>query len=215
MSRSRLDREAKDWLLTQWPNSTKMWSPAHSRVWWLRAQPPGQGGGTQAPRLTAPGSGAFSNQPDGLWFTLGIPRGDKATEGAYADCVVVEVCGSDQNLSDKRARYAARTTSLMLDLRQKWLDREVVVPGKGGPRRQRRELLGGQLPPSGRVLLPVRYLRVLYALPDTRSLYERARDNLVMEAHEFICPARMLGQYNLQQMQEFLKRIAPQRQFMT
>lgn len=215
MSRSRLDRQAKDWLL-DWPNTTKIWSPGGSRVAWIRAQPPMAEGRLRAPRLVSPGSKAFDTQPDGLWFTLGIARGDEATEAAYADCVAIEVCASSQNLSDKRSRYAARTASLVLDLREAWLDREVPVPGRGGPKRTRRVLLAGQLPATGQVLMPVRHLRVLYALPDgSDSLYARAKDNLVMEAHEWACPVRMLGQFTGPGMQDFVKRLGPFRHYMT
>lgn len=108
----------------------------------------------------------FRTQPDGLWFTLGLLRGDEHAKAEFGDCVAIESCGNVQNLHDKRARYAARTTSLLLVVQQGWLDREVVLRGRGGTRRPRREILGGQLPSSGDVLLPVRHLRLLYALPD-------------------------------------------------
>src|SRR5205085_7174067 len=110
----------------------------------------------RAPRLTVPGSRQFQTQPDGLWLTWGIPRGRTSSDALYADCVVVEACGSYQNLYDKRSRYAARTTSLEVDVRKVWLDKEVVIPGHGGPARPRRELLGGR--PLDDQLIPVRNL---------------------------------------------------------
>jgi len=207
-----LDKQAKSWLL-KWATDTTIWSERWD-MHWLRAQPVRPNERVRAPRLTGPGSEMFSVQPDGLWITLGIPSGDTTTKASYADCVVVEACGTSQNLHDKRARYAARTTSLVIDLRQAWLKQ--VDPWKGGALRSRRDALGGLLPTEGIVLLPIRHLRVIYALPKTgpRSLYDDARQNMVMEAHEFILPFNKLGQYNGQQTQDFLKRIGPHLQYM-
>jgi hypothetical protein len=58
-------------------------------------------------------------------------------------------------------------------------------------------------------------MRVLYALDDHghSSLYQRATMSMVMEAHEFVLPQRLLDQYTAQQTQEFLKRLAPRRQY--
>lgn len=208
------DKQAKQWMRA-WPNTTRtLWSPQGSQVWWLRAQPAGDN--IRTPRLASPGSEALHTQPDGLWMTLGVPRDDEDSVAAYVDCVVIEACGTPQNMNDKRARYAARTTSLMVDMRKAWLDHEVVLPGHGGAHRRRRDVLGGQLPDAWRVLLPVKHLRVLYALPDqgAGSIYDAVKDSMVMEAHEFACPFRMLGQYNGPPMQRFLKRMAPSLQYM-
>ncbi len=156
-----------------------------------------------------PGSRAFHTQPDGLWLTLGIARDDTSTVAVYADCIVVEVCGSGQNLNDKRARYAARTTALMVDMRTPWLDGTVTLQGRGGTRRARRDVLGGQLRENA--VLPVRHLRVLYVLDDggAKSLMQQAQANMVFEAHEYVCPQRVLGQWTAPPMQEFLKRMRP------
>jgi hypothetical protein len=203
------DREAKDCLRT-WPNTTRLWSAGAPDIWWLRAQP--ADGNTAAPRLHVPGAKAFQTQPDGLWVTFGIPRGEVATQAAYADCIAVESCGTSQNLNDKRARYAARTTSFMLNMRQTWLNTGVILPGRGGTPRRRRDVLQGQLAAQGIVSMPVRHLRVLYALPEDdapTSLYARAREHMVLEAHEYVCPQRVLGQWNVPAMQRFLKRMPP------
>ena len=52
----------------------------------------------------------------------------------------------------------------MLRFHQPWLDEEVSV--QGGARRARRLVMGVDLPSSGEVAIPVRRLRVLYALPE-------------------------------------------------
>jgi hypothetical protein len=187
---------------------TKTWSRPEEDVRWLRAQPGVPG--TVGPRLQLPGAGAFRTQPDGLWVTLGIAPDDEETRATFVDCFVVESCRTSQNFNDKRSRYAARTTSLVLELPKTWLDRTVQV--QAGAVRQRRALLRGKLPRGGPVSLPVRHLRVLYALPDDDgppSLYSKVCQALALEAHEYICPQTMLGQFNLQAMQRFLKRIAP------
>jgi hypothetical protein len=150
-------------------------------------------------------------QPDGLWISLGIARGDTQAGAVLVDCVAIESCSSPQNFSDKRSRYAARTVALVLELPVGWLDAKVKTVGRGGPMRPRRDRLRGNLP-NRTVSLPVRHLRVLYALPDDQaspSLYERIAQKMVLEAHEYICPQRMLGQWNLKAMQDFLKRMAP------
>jgi hypothetical protein len=204
-----LDNQAKRWFKEQWPTTTQTWSPGRSKIWWLRAQPPPKGK-IRWPRLTVPGSNIFHSQPDGLWITLGIERGDTTTLATYADCVAIEACGTTQNLSDKRSRYAARTAALVIDLRDKWLNQEIVLRGRGGTYRSRRDVLGGQLPDAASILLPVRHLRVLYALPaGGNSLFEKARASYVLEAHEYICPFQMLGQWNGPDFQKFLKQMAP------
>ena len=55
----------------------------------------------------------------------------------------------------------------------------------------------------------------VYALDDAgaRSLYERATRSLVLEAHEYVLPQRFLQQWTAPEMQEFLKRMAPRRQY--
>jgi hypothetical protein len=99
-------------------------------------------------------------------------------------------------------------------MRQPWLNTD--VPRQGGGRKQRRALLRAELPTQGEVLLPIRHIRVLYALDDigASSLYERATTSMVMEGHEYVLPQRLLRQYNAQGTQEFLKRMAPRRHYL-
>ena len=201
------DAEAKE-RLRSWPTQTRLWSKGAS-IWWLRAQPI-EGPGP-APRLVLPGAGEFRVQPDGLWLSLGIRRDDQETQATFADCVVVESCGSIQNFNDKRSRYAARTTSLMIELSKRWLDHQVSV--QAGALRQRRELLRGALPLEDAISLPLRHLRVLYALADEGhdSPYRGIRRSGVLEAHEFLCRQEVLGQYTAQRVQVFLKAMGPER----
>jgi hypothetical protein len=99
------DAQAKAALRT-WSLVTRIWSGGEY-VYWLRAQPTDPGEAARAPRLTVPGSREFQTQPDGLWITLGVEAtAAKAGAARFADCIVVEACGTAQNLSDKRARYS-------------------------------------------------------------------------------------------------------------
>jgi hypothetical protein len=126
------DKQAKDWLRNVWPQTSRIWSErANGKVWWLRAQPTNRG--PRSPRLSAPGSRQFHTQPDGLWVSLGLPRLEGETDPRYIDCIVVEACGTIQNLNDKRSRYAARSSALMVDMQRSWLNEEIVVlGGRGG-----------------------------------------------------------------------------------
>jgi hypothetical protein len=74
-------------------------------------------------------------------------------------------------------------------------------------------VLRGQLPAAGDVSLPLRHLRVLYALPDDDgppSLYARVTKAMALDAHEYVCPQNVLGSYTDQPMQRFLKRMGPE-----
>src|SRR4051794_40711892 len=100
------DAQAKA-ALRKWPLVTRIWSGGEATLYWLRAQPTAAGEVHRSPRLAVPGGAEFQTQPDGLWVAT--------NDGTYADCVVIEACGPAQNLSDKRSRYSARTSSLLLE----------------------------------------------------------------------------------------------------
>jgi hypothetical protein len=52
---------------------------------------------------------------------------------------------------------------------------------------------------------------VVYSLDDDgdSSLYSKALASVPLEAHEYVCPQRVLNQWNAQPMQAFVKRIRP------
>ena len=98
------DAEAKAILLKKWPTRTKHWPPLGGRGYWLRGQP--REGKMAGPKLASPGMKLFATQPDGLWIHFqGV---------ASCDVVVIEVCGTAQNLNDKRSRYFPSTHSFCL-----------------------------------------------------------------------------------------------------
>jgi hypothetical protein len=130
----------------------------------------------------------------------------------YADAIVLEICGSIQNLNDKRSRYAATVRSLVLTCPIAWLDYPITVQRGGqAPRWQACRSLVKK--PTAELVLPVRYLRVLFALPN--SLYPTWAANNVADGHEFFCRHSSLATYNGQQAQSFLRNMSPYSHFMT
>lgn len=204
--RARDDRYYKDKLL-KWPHSTDaLWS-RRGRPKWLRAQPRSLEHEAVCPRFYLTGSRGFRTQPDGLWIAIGAGSAEHDEPGSFVDCIVIEVCGTRQNLMDKRARYAAGTGSFELEIPSTWLDEKVRTRGKGGPLRTRRAIIRTPLPKDRAVQLPVRHVRVLYAVP--KPDFAGIAVGLPLQAHEFLCPYPRLGQYWARPTQELLKRMAP------
>lgn len=194
------DAEGKD-ILRKWPRvGRKLWSTPADRGAWVRAQPGETGSSISGPRLKSPGAERFKTQPDGLWIHLhGIE---------YCDAIAVEVCGTVQNLNDKRARYMPTTGSLLVEVDLPWANDPVRTRGRGGPARPLWKAAGldsaeqSQLPAA----IPVRHLRVLYALPDAK--YREWIPSHTATGYEYFVPHSSLGSYNSQQMQRFLRQLS-------
>lgn len=196
------DSEAKV-ILRRWPERTKrLWVP-DGAGWWLRAQPSSQTART--PRFQSPGAELFHTQPDGLWLYLSPKRG-------FADAVAVEVCGTSQNLNDKRSRYMPATHSLMVECPLPWL-KEVITVQHGASRRRWRAAGSITKRPLGDMILPVRFLRVLYALPNV--IYERWVPGHVPSGYEYFCRHSSLDSYHAPRMQEFLRRMTRRSHYYT
>ena len=151
-----------------WPQATKqLWSHKNAPTLWLRAQP--ADARTTGPRLRIAGSKSRT-QPDGLWLTFATPQARTGIPEC-ADAIVVEACGTGQNLNDKRFRYGARIPAITVLVGDEWLDADVAV--QGGGRKSRRAQL--KLAAKGPMSIPVRNLRVLYALPD--GLYKKVKED--------------------------------------
>ena len=197
------DAEAKAVLLS-WPTTTtKLWPPPDGEGTWVRAQP--KDGRAAGPRVFAPGSELFSTQPDGLWVHFnGV---------ASCDIVAIEVCGSVQNLNDKRSRYMPSTHSLVLRMNRKWVDE--IVPGGQGRRQVSRRKLAATLPElsTKSVDVPIRVLRVLYALKNTD--YKAWVPQHVPTGYEYFIPHSSLSTYSRPETQEFLKGMSVASQFHT
>lgn len=195
------DREAKK-ILLKWPRRTiDLWPAPGGKGFWLRGQP--KDGKAMGPRLASPGAKLFTTQPDGLWVHFG------GTESC--DVVVVEVCGTAQNLNDKRSRYFPSNHSLLLQCTKRWLLEEVSLQGGALQPRWRAAGSLSTEGPKNDLGLPVRHLRVLFALPT--ALYHTWCSQHTPTGYEFFCPHSSLSTHNSQEMLHFLGRMSIASQF--
>jgi hypothetical protein len=198
MAKAKLkDSEAKK-ILLQWPGRTRtLWSTPAGSGFWLRAQPNTRGTVKTSPRIRVPGSKLFATQPDAMWVFL--------HESDFADVVCVEVCGTASNLNDKRSRYSAAVRSLVLQCPLKWLLADTTIQkGRKSPRWEAARSISKK--PIGDLTLPLRFARVLYALP--KDLYPKWSKNNVPGGHEYFCLHSSLDSYNSQKMQLFLRQLS-------
>lgn len=201
MAKKKLkDAEAKA-ILLKWPSSTSsVWPSPQGDGRWIQAQP--VAGKAKSPRISSPGAKLFNTQPDGLYVYF---NGESS-----CDLVVIEVCGSIQNLNDKRSRYYPSSHSIVLNCSRNWLCEPVQV--QGGGRKARWDVAKSvELEPKTDWALPVRHLRVLYSLPN--ELYSAWCPDHVPTGYEFFCPHSSLDSYNSQKMQGFLARMSIATQF--
>jgi hypothetical protein len=205
MTKDRLsDAEAKR-ILCKWPSRTRrLWKPPGGKGFWLAALP--KVGNTTCPTIKSPGAEAFKTQPDGLWVYI------SPENSIFADVVSIEVCGTAQNVNDKRSRYMPASHSLLLSCPLKWLLEETKVPNRGKKPRWEAALTFGKEPKED-LSLPIRNLRVLYALPT--KIYVTWRKNHTPAGYEFYCKHSSLDSYNSQTMQEFLHRMALEAHYRT
>jgi len=201
MSTEKLrDAEAKK-ILLGWPGRTKLWPPPAATGYWLRGQP--QNGKAAGPKLSAPGAKLFRTQPDGLWVHF---------RDQHCDAVVLEVCGSVQNLNDKRSRYIPASHSIVLDCSVAWMREEITVQKSGKVPRWKAAVSLAQ-EPVGDLLLPVRHLRVLYALPN--KIYKQWIPEHTPTGYEFFCAHSSLGSFTSGKMQTFLRQMSMVSHFYT
>jgi len=210
------DKEAKAIFREKWPEVSG--NDVRSVTWptppgfgaWLRAQPVREDSKPTAPRLSIPGSTAFKTartQPDGLWMLL-------EPCAQFVDLLVIEVCGTSQNLNDKRFRYAPSTTAMLLHVSPDWLDDTVTT--RGGGKKQRRvlaEMRDGVADAGADIEVPVRWLQVLYAVPN--DLYKKRTAAEVPGAHEYFCRHSSLTTYNSRPLQQLLSRMTIRSHFLT
>jgi hypothetical protein len=181
MAYKGLDSLVKD-RLRRWPQSPPGLQPlkrgSHA---WLRGRPVADLSACH-PFLKLPGSDRLRTLPDGLWLNFaGTPV------EPYVDIFAVEACGSLQNLLDKRSRFAPSTHSLLAVCPVPWL----LAPVDAGDHTPRWKATGVLLrEPVMPVVLPVRDIRVLYALK--RDHYTGFARNQVPHAHEFFVPMEAL-----------------------
>ena len=191
------DSEGKA-ILRQWPGRTHLWPVAGGVGYWIRLRP---GYRSPMPTLSAPGADLFAIQPDGLWAYLSVNRG-------FADVICIEVCGSLQNLNDKRSRYVPASHSVELRLPRSWLRQPVPVQNnqRGWPAWRASGTIDAS--PAEDLKLPVRFLRALYVL--TPAHFAAWRTNHVPTGFEFYCDDNAFPNlWTNPRGQGFLKRLAP------
>ena len=103
------------------------------------------------------------------------------------DIFAIEACGSVANLFDKRSRFAPSTSSLMAVCPLPWL-LAAAAPNGPEPRWVRTKVFAGA--PTASAVLPVRDLRVLYALKLPH--YLGFANSQVPHAHELFVPMHAL-----------------------
>jgi hypothetical protein len=193
------DAQAKT-ILRAWPRATKLWLEKGDTSWWLRAQPKEPDKHATTPRLMVAGGEALTTYPDGMWVMV-------KNNLRALDVFCVEVCRNLQNFQDKRSRYASTTHALTVHFHDEWWNEKLYKTST------RLEKLGISESDLGKVnIIPIRYLRVLFVLPDQD--YDNLKSNGVASGHEFFIRHRRLGQFNNQAMQKFLKRMAPVQHFL-
>lgn len=148
---------------------------------WLRARPCAADD-AEGPSVKIPGARRMRTFPDGLWFWFG-----GTAEDPYVDLFAIEVCGSLQNLLDKRSRYAPSLHSLLATCPASWL-RRGLPEYDDVPRWRMTGLLEDE--PSAPLVLPVRDIRVFYALKP-RLFRDFAAHNIA-HAHELFAPIDIL-----------------------
>ncbi len=148
---------------------------------WLRARP-GAEYDIDDPYLKKPGAKLMRTIPDGLWLRFGGTERD-----GFVDIFAIEACGSFQNLLDKRSRFAPSMHSLLAICPVPWLVAPVSAVNLM-PRWRYTGLL--RAAPNARLALPVRDIRVMYALPPRH--FQRFSASQVPHAHEFFAPINAL-----------------------
>lgn len=200
MTKNKLsDSEAKT-ILLQWPRRTKLWPPPNGRGFWLRGQP--KEGSAAGPRLSSPGASLFTTQPDGLWIYF--------HSSTSCDVVAIEVCGTIQNLNDKRSRYIPASHSLIVTCSCAWLMEPIPVQ-RGGSIARWRACRTFASQPTNDLSVPIRHLRVLYAIPN--DTYHKWCREHTPTGYEFFCPHSSLATYSSPAMQRFLERMSSASQF--
>jgi len=191
--------------LRAWPNHPPGLENEMGAGPWLRARP-GAADESDYPHLKLPGSNRLKTAPDGLWLCFGGSARDP-----FVDIFVIEVCGSFPNLLDKRSRFAPSMHSMLAVCPVPWL-LGPATPYDATPRWRRTGLLDKA--PVGKLSLPVRDVRVMYALRPRQ--YEGFAASQIPHAHEFFAPVSVLlrpGGYEQPSLRAFIARTSPRANF--
>ncbi len=180
MAQIGLDIRARE-RLRAWPNDPPGLEHELGPGVWLKARP-GVEDDIAYPKLKLPGADRLRTVPDALWLRFGGHERDP-----FVDLFVIEVCGSFTNLLDKRSRFSPSMHSMLASCPVTWL-LGPRAKDDDTPRWQCTRLL--REPPTLPMVLPVRDIRVMYALP--AKLYDGFASCQVPHAHEFFIPVSAL-----------------------
>jgi len=148
---------------------------------WLRGRP-AEIKGSAHPFLKLPGSDRLRTLPDGLWLNFG-----GTPQEPYADIFAIEACGTLPNMLDKRARFAPSTNSLLAVCPVPWLLGGTSTTDPT-PRWRGTGVLRAE--PTQPLVLPVRDIRVMYALKARH--YNGLLQSHVPLPHEYFVPMEKL-----------------------
>ncbi|MCW3474421.1 hypothetical protein [Limobrevibacterium gyesilva] len=129
------------------------------------------------------------------------------------DIFAIEACGSLQNLLDKRSRFAPSTHSLLAVCPVPWL-LAAITPTDPTPRWQATGVLRHE--PAMPLSLPVRDIRVMYALKDRH--YQGFAESQVPHPHEYFVPMDALTAKDAPEnpaMQALVSRASASANFLT
>lgn len=170
--------------LRQWPQRPPGISQQRNGTWrWLRGRP-GDESAFSHPFLKFPGSTRLKTLPDGLWLNFGGTPAEP-----FVDIFAIEACTTISNLLDKRSRFAPSTHSLMAVCPIAWL-MAAITPTDPTPRWKATGVL--RAPPEQPLVLPVRDMRVMYALKAQH--YQGFAESQIPHPHEYFVPMERLTQ---------------------
>jgi hypothetical protein len=173
---------------------------------WLRGRP-SETTGSSHPFLKLPGSQRLRTLPDGLWLNFG-----GTPQEPFTDVFAIEACGSLANMLDKRARFAPSTNSLLAVCPVPWLLGRTSASDPT-PRWRSTGVLRWE--PVNPLILPVRDIRVMYALKSRH--YNGLLHSHVPLPHEYFVPIDKLvakGAPEDPQIQELVARASTAAHFL-
>lgn len=214
------DSTAKRLMRDTWPIYKKDWLGAHGD--WLRLLPFPIRGGPIKPYLHTPG-GALISSPDGMFGAFGEN---------FVDVLILEHCSSKQNFFDKRSRYGASHSSIILGLPSAWCNDWIarVHGGHGGSWKYFGELVqqSGKVPSPpwlGRCVhpnakrseydwkFPVRSLICVYFLNPTDKV-ALEKSGLVLPRHEYVTTHSRIAQITAQSFRKWISAAMDTNQFL-
>lgn len=193
--------------LRQWPQRPPGISQQRNGTWrWLRGRPSDDSALTH-PFLKYPGSTRLRTLPDGLWLNFGGTPVEP-----FVDIFAIEACGTITNLLDKRSRFAPSTHSLLAVCPVPWLE-AAITPTDPTPRWRATGVLRAL--PETSLVLPVRDIRVMYALKAEH--YNGFAETQIPHPHEYFVPMERLIQADAQhdpQLQALVSRASASANFL-